>query len=394
MGDDAFIIFDTNTWTKVHELGFKSSTSVDCIVFSPDNSLIYTSESEFLRVWDAESGKELSIFEGHSDGIYALTLSPDGTRVISGSDDKTVKVWEATPGPSTPKEHGGEIEKIGYSPDGKFLVSADSDRYRVTDANTGAVLSEQEVEGYISAILISPDNTLYMAQSDSLISYALPSLKEVNSFEVEDTGDRLTIDFHHGYACAPKTHGFQKMDIKTGKVLAQFALSEFSIDSVAWSRDGQFAYSGSVGGTLKKHNAKDLTELHRTKAARMDSFTIIKLMDNDTLLLVMTEDGFVSTFDTATMERKSHHSVAAESMDSLSMDRACLTPDDKYIITCSRWDNYFCIHDWRAGSNVLKYKPEVPFCSVTSRYTADNKLQVACGTTGGRVERFLVHLEQ
>ena len=49
-----------------------------------------------LKVWDLTTGKELFTLKGHSDLVYAVAVTADGKRVISGSWDNTLKVWDLT----------------------------------------------------------------------------------------------------------------------------------------------------------------------------------------------------------------------------------------------------------------------------------------------------------
>ena len=51
-----------------------------------------------MKVWDADKGQELLTLKGHTDRVTSVAFSPDGKRIVSGSDDKTVKVWDARQG--------------------------------------------------------------------------------------------------------------------------------------------------------------------------------------------------------------------------------------------------------------------------------------------------------
>ena len=64
--------------------------------FSPDGARIVSgSGDDTVRVWDAASGAELLVLRGHEDWVRAAAFSPDGARIVSGSWDNTVRVWDA-----------------------------------------------------------------------------------------------------------------------------------------------------------------------------------------------------------------------------------------------------------------------------------------------------------
>ena len=51
-----------------------------------------------MKVWDAARGQCLLTLGGHKDWVWSCAWSPDGTRLISCSDDSAVKVWDAAAG--------------------------------------------------------------------------------------------------------------------------------------------------------------------------------------------------------------------------------------------------------------------------------------------------------
>ncbi|PWB53142.1 MAG: hypothetical protein C3F13_09925, partial [Anaerolineales bacterium] len=67
--------------------------------FSPDGTrIISASQDRTLKLWDAACGQELRTLSGHTNFAFAFAFSPDGTWIVSASQDKTLKLWEAASG--------------------------------------------------------------------------------------------------------------------------------------------------------------------------------------------------------------------------------------------------------------------------------------------------------
>ncbi len=68
------------------------------MTFSPDGRRIASaSDDKSVKVWDVATGQEALTLKGHTDGVTGVTFSPDGRRIASTSWDSTVKVWDARP---------------------------------------------------------------------------------------------------------------------------------------------------------------------------------------------------------------------------------------------------------------------------------------------------------
>jgi GTPase SAR1 family protein len=75
---------------------FKGHTSaVSCVDVTPNGRRVVSGSGDnTVRVWDAESGKCLAILEGHTNTVWGVSITASGRRVVSGSNDGTVRVWE------------------------------------------------------------------------------------------------------------------------------------------------------------------------------------------------------------------------------------------------------------------------------------------------------------
>ncbi len=66
--------------------------------FSPDGSRIVTaSVDRTAKVWDAQTGAEVLTLKGHTGVVRSASFSPDGSRIVTSGEDGTAKVWDATP---------------------------------------------------------------------------------------------------------------------------------------------------------------------------------------------------------------------------------------------------------------------------------------------------------
>lgn len=85
-------------------------------------------------------------FGGHTDFVLSVAFSPDGMRIVSGSVDNTVRVWDADRSRSVKgqfQEHIDDVSVVAFSPDGSWIVSGSHDcTLRIWDAQTDRAVTK------------------------------------------------------------------------------------------------------------------------------------------------------------------------------------------------------------------------------------------------------------
>ena len=147
-----------------------------------------------IKIWDLQS-KELKYnLEGHKNHVTCVCFSPDGARLLTGSEDKMIRVWEFASNnwncTMTLKEHKGTVKSLVYSFDGKRFVSASQDKQiKVWCAEKFTVLSSLKGhKGGVYSIAINKDGTtLVSGSADNTVKvWDAISYSEVSSYSIHD----------------------------------------------------------------------------------------------------------------------------------------------------------------------------------------------------------------
>ncbi|MEQ1906438.1 MAG: protein kinase, partial [Pirellulaceae bacterium] len=196
--------------------------SVMSIAFSPDGARIVSGSSDnTLKLWDAATGQELRTLQGHTEDVLSVAFSPDGARIVSGSQDNTLKLWDAATGQEQPTLQGHKeyVSSVAFSPDGARIVSGSLDNtLKLWDAATGQEL--RTLQGHtkpVYSVAFSPDGA-----------------------RIVSGGDDNTLKL---------------WDAATGQELLSLWGHRGRVSSVAFSPDGNRIVSGSLDNTLKLWDA-------------------------------------------------------------------------------------------------------------------------------------------
>jgi|GEM_PF-371180 len=249
-------------WSSpVHDQHRESVTSV---VFSPDGTKIASgSEDNTIKVWESATGKELATLSGHSDRVTSVAFSPDGSRIASGSWDKTIKVWESATGKevATFAGHSESVTSVAFSPDGSRIASGSRDKtIKVWESATGKEVTTLpgHADG-VTSVAFSPDGSRIASGSrDKTIKvWESATGKEVTTLRGDEDGATrgvTTVAFSPDgsrIASGSQDQTITIWESATGKEVARLLGHSDTVTSVAFSPDGSRIASGSADETIK-----------------------------------------------------------------------------------------------------------------------------------------------
>ena len=175
--------------------------------FSPDGTRIVTaSYDKTARIWDAHTGAQLAVLSGHGTGVASAAYSPDGMRIVTASFDKTARIWDARTGAQLTVllGHGKGLYTAAYSPDGTHIVTASIDKTTASDDKTAQIW-----EGRVPATLDDQIAWSAAAQTDILSDLERTELGL-------PTDARKTADSTQGSACDQAAAAFYDPDRRAG----------------------------------------------------------------------------------------------------------------------------------------------------------------------------------
>jgi WD40 repeat protein len=113
-----------------------AKSAVRGVAFSPDGKFVAAAAAWSVQVWALKGGNLRHTLRGHKDVVWGVAYSLDGTRIVSGSEDGSVKVWDAASGTEVRSYDWGigKVRAIAFAPDGLTAAAAGDGAVAVWDA--------------------------------------------------------------------------------------------------------------------------------------------------------------------------------------------------------------------------------------------------------------------
>ncbi|BGP40077.1 proteinral transcription repressor [Rhodotorula kratochvilovae] len=234
----------------------------ECTLLSFHSPPAPSHEPALPQIWNLAHKRISQVFQGHKSEIYSLAFSPDGRRLVSGSGDKTAKMWDLETGTCvytltiddiTIAENGpvdAGVTSVVFSPDGNFLAAGSLDTMvRIWDAETGHLLDK--LKGHrdsVYSVAFSPDGKFLVSGSldKTLKMFDIGSLKAALAAGVKDApvgegGKTTCLTTLQGHKVSPPVSPFLASSLLTP---ARTAAQDYVL-SVDISPDGAWIVSGS-----------------------------------------------------------------------------------------------------------------------------------------------------
>ena len=324
------------------------------VAYSPDGTRIFTgSDDTTAKVWDARTGKFLLDLKGpRRHEVNSVAFSPDGTRIATGGSDKTAKVWDARTGKSVLELKGltGQVSSVAFSPDGTRIITGSGDfgkpgEAKVWDARTGNLLIE--LKGHTRPVLCvaySPDGTRIA------------------------TGGGDTSESGEAKIWNART-GMLLLDLTRQTKLT-------SVCGVAFSPDSERIVTGCENGTAKVWDAR--TGTPQLGLPAHSSWVESVAFSPDGMRIVTCGDNIARVWDARTGLRRAELKGHAGWLTSVAF-----SPDGEQVVTGSS-DETAKVWDARTGTPKIELKSRKG--EVTSVAISPDGTRIVTGTWDGIVQ--------
>ncbi|ETO24358.1 hypothetical protein RFI_12799 [Reticulomyxa filosa] len=206
--------------------------------------------------------RQWKVLQGHSDHVQSVKFSPDYEKLVSCSEDKTVRIWDIRLGTSmqTLNGHCSRVNDARFSPDKKTIVSCSDDcTIRLWDLQSGKEFKKLETHSSVTSVQFSPDGVYIISGSidGSIRLWDGPSGRALKSLQGHSRAVN-DVEFSHNSRKCVSASGDTSIgiwNVRSGKIIRTLNGHLGSVEKAKFSSDNRFIISCSADATIRIWNA-------------------------------------------------------------------------------------------------------------------------------------------
>lgn len=349
------IVWDSNTLTEVSTINLGDSF-LDSIAWSKDSKTIFSAASYggTIKSWDIKTGSQLFEFEDSQKFGFGISISPDGSKLVSGSTQEGIKIWEI----NKPDKNQNIFTNIDYlidtvewSPDGNNIAITGRYGIQVYSVAMDKIIRCVRFDNFHKNISWFPNSkelainkgngSVQILNLDSGMTCSKTSgnTQNITSLSWSPDGKRIASSGDDGFIRIWDTETWQEQSaIKGGNDI---------VNLVSWSPDSQKIASGGNDGGIKIWDSKTLNQINDFDE-NSEIVNAIAWSPDGTRIAVGDDEGYINIWN-LDFQNLEYALKVSSHIYSISW-----SPDGKYLAS-GGYDKDLIIWDMTYGRKVRVY---------------------------------------
>jgi len=245
----------------------------DVVISSDGQFALSGSWDRTLRLWDINTGATARRFTGHTGDVMSVAFSADNRQIVSASRDKTIKLWNTLAECKytiTEDNHTEWVSSVRFSPStsNPVIVSAGWDKkVKVWNLHNCKLRTDHIGHtGFVNAVTVSPDGSLCASggKDNRVMLWDLNEGKHLYTLTTDDTTNALTFSPNRYWLVAATGPTIKIWDLETKNLVEELkpdvinasaskkkAQPAPDVLSLAWSADGQTLFAGYSDNVIR-----------------------------------------------------------------------------------------------------------------------------------------------